>query len=161
MSKIPGTANITIHEEVAKTVTRPKLKNIVDSFEGGKTFDEGLAIAAANFKGKAAGFTENAVEFLRPYATRLVAEGALVWNQTEEEKAAGLAVPTARAPKEPAAPVLDEHGNPVPVAEKPKRQRKSRKAKDETAPVDGENAEALTGESTDAADELPADLQAE
>lgn len=151
MSKIPDTARIVINDELAKTVTRPKLKNIVDSFDGGKTFLEGLTLAASNFKGKAAGFQENAVDFLRPYATRLVAEGALVWEQTDEEKAAGLTIPTPKAAK---VPELDENGNPI---EKPKRQRKSRKAK---AEGEAEAATETAGEES-AEDELPAEFAAE
>ena len=148
MSKIPGTALIRIDEEKSAEVKRPKLKNIVDAFDGGKTFDEGLTLAAANFSGKAAGFTENPVEFLRPYATRLVASGALVWEQTAEEIEAGLTIPTPAAAR---APKLDEDGN---VIEKPKRERK-KKAKAEAEAEENSEAEA-----SDSDDELPEELSA-
>ena len=148
MSKIPETALIRINDEKAAEVKRPKLKNIIDAFDGGKTFAEGLEVAAANFKGKAAGFTENPVEFLRPYATRLVAEGALTWEQTDEEIAAGLTIPTPAAPR---APKLDEDGN---VIEKPKRERK-KKAKAEAEAEENSEAEA-----SDSDDELPEELSA-
>lgn len=152
MSQIPDTARIVINDEIAKTVARPKLKSIIDSFDGGKTFAEGLALAAQNFQGKAAGFQDDPVKFLKPYATRLVAEGALTWEQTEEEKAAGLTLPTPRAAK-PAE--LDEHGN---VVEKPKRQRKSKKKADAEGSTDGE---AQAEPTVDDGDELPAELAAE
>ena len=155
MSKIPDTALITINEELAKQVTRPKFKVIVDAFDGGKEFLEGLKIAAANFtSGKAKGFTEDPVAFLRPYATRLVAEGALTWNQSDEEKAAGLGMPKPRAVAEPK---LDENGNPI---EKPKRSRRKKAEAAEQPSTEGQEP-AAEGDAPAGEEELPPELAAE